>query len=434
MTPLPILQRQSYFVVGTQYNAFVTQTGRLRFSVADFNVNDNANDAFSVQVRYVPPMCVRTVPATASMCINSGGAGCADFDTGLDVAAGGWITVPQMPGIFWHYSTTVRTDGNGYIPETGAPVGYVVLPGGISVRIGTLMMRIVHPQADSSIVIGQNPRPASELADYVVAQSRAVLTSGRLTLSYAGLDNVNKSGVMIVGVIYRLVSGRFLSLVRILVSCLPDFVLLALPQSTRHVSPIWMLNSAWQSFTPHVASDLALPITPASYHVLQICIVAQDGFTSTTYTVRIVRTDDVLSSLTFSAGALKPAFSPSVQSYVLSVPYNPPSITLTATRPTVSGPVIVDGKWNSIDYFQLGGAQDYDTGVDVRAGGWLTITTDPLATISTSPGQAVHCRWMGHPRIYAEFGCKRCSSRIFTGCGASRFADRQNRCVWSSTE
>jgi hypothetical protein len=88
-------------------------------------------------------------------------------------------------------------------------------------------------------------------------------------------------------------------------------------------------------------ADAKATLTGDGSHALQegnnifsIVVTAEDGVTTQTYTVRVVKaapgSDATLSSLTVSAGELSPAFSPATLSYAVSVGSTIDSITLTA--------------------------------------------------------------------------------------------------------
>ena len=120
---------------------------------------------------------------------------------------------------------------------------------------------------------------------------------------------------------------------------------------------------------------LPLPPTPAPFHVIQYRIVANDQRTTVQWNIRIVRTDDILATLSFSTGTLTPAFSPTVQSYVLSIPHaDTDPIRAVAIRPTVQGTVTLDASRNSLATQENNVASDYDTGIDVITGGRIQLS------------------------------------------------------------
>ena len=281
---------------------------------------------------------------------------CYDFDTGLNVEPGAYLTIQPSPSSEWMYNASWSSDSHGHSDD--------LLPGRSSLPNGwgQLMMRISNQTA-----IVQNPQLPPDDAYYSVVGSvfsLQVATWGRLTLAYNSPDNVGHFGSILVGLVY-----------------IP-------PLSAITAS---LSNGAYSVDLPaNIPTSLPLAITPASFHVIRYTSVAQDTLASRTWTIRIIRTDDVLSELTFSAGVLQPPFMPNIQSYVLGVPYGTSAVTATATRPTALSTVVIDCKLNSVSYLKSGIARDYDTGIQVRPGGWLSITTDPLSTVVLAPGVQIN--------------------------------------------
>ncbi|WXR62754.1 cadherin-like beta sandwich domain-containing protein [Peptostreptococcaceae bacterium AGR-M142] len=80
---------------------------------------------------------------------------------------------------------------------------------------------------------------------------------------------------------------------------------------------------------------------------VSIVVVAEDGTTSKTYTVNVVRafsTDATLSNLVPSSGSLSPSFDSSTTSYTVNVPYSTTSINLTPTaNDSAHSSLTVDG-------------------------------------------------------------------------------------------
>jgi hypothetical protein len=78
-----------------------------------------------------------------------------------------------------------------------------------------------------------------------------------------------------------------------------------------------------------------------------IVVTAEDGTTTGTYTVKVVRaapsTDATLSALTVSAGTLDPVFAPATTTYSVEVANTVTSITITATAGDAKASLVGDG-------------------------------------------------------------------------------------------
>ena len=96
-----------------------------------------------------------------------------------------------------------------------------------------------------------------------------------------------------------------------------------------------------------VASGTASAPIPlvAGFNPITVWVIAQDGTTTTTYTVTVLRLSNVstLSSLTLSTGSLSPGFVPGTTSYAAGVAYDTPSVTVTATMTHAASTMMVNG-------------------------------------------------------------------------------------------
>jgi len=82
----------------------------------------------------------------------------------------------------------------------------------------------------------------------------------------------------------------------------------------------------YSSATCGSAKSIPLTIGP---NVIEILVTAQDGSTSKTYTITVMRA--TVSALSLGAGAFSPAFTGGTTSYTLPVPWTTTSTTVTAT-------------------------------------------------------------------------------------------------------
>jgi hypothetical protein len=81
-------------------------------------------------------------------------------------------------------------------------------------------------------------------------------------------------------------------------------------------------------------------------NVITTVVTAQDGTTSSTYTVTVTRATSAiatLSGLSLSTGALSPAFVAATTSYTASVPLSTTSITVTPTATDATATIKVNG-------------------------------------------------------------------------------------------
>ena len=80
-------------------------------------------------------------------------------------------------------------------------------------------------------------------------------------------------------------------------------------------------------------------------NVIRTVVTAQDGTTTSTYTVTVTRisTDATLLALTLSAGSLSPTFASGTTSYTASVANSVTSITVTPTRTQANATITVNG-------------------------------------------------------------------------------------------
>ena len=94
----------------------------------------------------------------------------------------------------------------------------------------------------------------------------------------------------------------------------------------------------------NASSAIALAV---GANTIQVVVTAQNGTTSRTYTVTVTRagsSDNNLSALAVSNGALSPVFAPSTTGYTTSIPASTGSITVTPTVSEPNATVTVDGK------------------------------------------------------------------------------------------
>lgn len=97
---------------------------------------------------------------------------------------------------------------------------------------------------------------------------------------------------------------------------------------------------------------LAIPQEGASSRIA-ITVTAEDATTTARYEIELVQTapvegDATLSSLTSSAGSLRPEFSPDAHQYELGIPHGTETFALTAITSDPAATILLDGEpWNS---------------------------------------------------------------------------------------
>jgi len=93
------------------------------------------------------------------------------------------------------------------------------------------------------------------------------------------------------------------------------------------------------------AASTRISVNPDSFTVVLIEVTAQDGTTTSTYTVKVTRAPAVstLSDLALSSGTLTPTFSAGTTAYTASVPNTTTSITVTPTATDSNATVKVNG-------------------------------------------------------------------------------------------
>ena len=289
---------------------------------------NNASGTLSYVATYIPPTMVRNVPASNAVCSAQPSPPCYDFDTMLSVEAGGVLNIFVAAAQGWYYNSTTSTDPNG--------VSY-----GVQMPFGRLVGRVA-----SSGVVQQNPvnttLPGNAYFNVGVYLNFQVTHSGRLTLAYDSPTNLGHFGSILLGLVYLFVRNTLWSRMsfelvwslHVLIStlmCLFDCD----AQATcvfreRRFTQFRVVGCLDHRADPFVVAPDSCALSRPSGTESSRRIVA----TTQIWTIRIVRTDDVLSTLSFTTGTLRPPFSPMVQSYVLSIPYGSTvPIQGTATRP-----------------------------------------------------------------------------------------------------
>ena len=156
------------------------------------------------------------------------------------------------------------------------------------------------------------------------------------------------------------------------------------PTSTSGVATITVSGAPTNSGSASSAISLVMGNNP-----IDVVVTAQDGITTQTYSVNIVRgsTDATLSALTLSTGTQSPAFSPTQTSYSVQLASTVTSIQLTATTTsnastvTVNGVSTTSGAASSAIPLTLG-VNNIDVVVTAQDG--VTIQTYSLAVIRGS--------------------------------------------------
>ncbi|MEJ8303877.1 cadherin-like beta sandwich domain-containing protein [Saccharibacillus sacchari] len=117
------------------------------------------------------------------------------------------------------------------------------------------------------------------------------------------------------------------------------------PTSTENTATITVNGTT----TTSGSSTTSIPLAVGA-NTIQVTVTAEDGNTTKTYTITIVRqgsSNNDLNNLTISAGTLSPVFAPGTTSYTTSVPNATTSVTVTPTLADNTANVTVNGSYVS---------------------------------------------------------------------------------------
>ena len=190
-TPPPLAVRSTYFPVGKLFFQRVT-AGRVMI-VVNAPYANNMTGTLSYTALYIPPSMVRDVPATNAVCSAQTAPACFDFDTQLEVEAGGSVNIYVATSQYWYYNSTTATAADGTSNNVQMP-------------FGRLLGRIAPPGT-----VGQNPVNTALPGNayfYVGFYTQVQVTqTGRLTLAYDSPTNFGHSGSLTVGLVYLYVQA-----------------------------------------------------------------------------------------------------------------------------------------------------------------------------------------------------------------------------------
>jgi len=211
--------------------------------------------------------------------------------------------------------TPTRTQANATITVNGTSVTSGSASGSISLNVGSNTITVIVTAQDGSTI-----------KSYAVTVTRA--PSAIATLSALALSSGTLSPTF--------ASGTTSYTASVANSVATGYTVTATKSESNATIVQYLGANGTTAFTG------ALDVGP---NVIRTVVTAQDGTTSSTYTVTVTRlsNDATLSALALSSGTLNPSFDSGTASYTASVANSVTSITVTPTRTQANATITVNG-------------------------------------------------------------------------------------------
>jgi uncharacterized repeat protein (TIGR02543 family) len=246
--------------------------------------------------------------------------------------------------------TPTRSEANATITVNGTSVTSGSPSGAISLSVGLNTITVVVTAQDGATT-----------GTYTVSVTRAV--SNVATLSALTLSSGTLSPTFATGTTSYTAS--------VANSVATGYTVTGTPTQANATTAQYLGATGTELFT----GDLAV-----GPNVIRTVVTAQDGTTTSTYTVTVTRlsNDATLSALALSSGTLTPAFSSGTTSYTASVANSVSSITVTPTRTQANATITVNG--TSVTSGSASGAISLSVGSNIIT---VVVTAQDGATTST---------------------------------------------------